>query len=121
MQGSANLYNPLFSFIKDFFYEYLKDFDEFIDYFLFDFIMDLAYDNIFIVKNNFDKVPVNNTKIWGIIDFTNAPYEQYPYDKIIGDTFLVKFSQKQPLDLKTPNTVFREIQRRYAPETIGKF
>ncbi len=121
LQGTAILHNPLFAFIKDLFFEYLLEYDEFLDYFLMDFAMNLAYDNIPFVRQEIDAVPLNNPNIIALLYKLNEPYAQFPYDKILADTFFYKLVYKLPLDLQKPDTVFREIQRRYSPETIGQF
>ncbi len=117
IQGTSILHNPLFAFEKDFFAEYWRDFDEVIDYVLMDFMMELAYENNSAVRKEFDDVPINNTGVWHLLSHLNAPYAQFPYDKILPETFLHKLNWRAQLDMNTPDTVFREIQRRYAPET----
>ena len=118
IQGTTVRHNPLFAFEKEFFNEYTRDFDEFIHYVLLDFAIDLAYENIPVAKKMIDDVPFNNSGFTFVCDYRNFPYAARPFDKIFKDTFLYYLSWKFPLDMKTPGTVFREIQRRYAPETI---
>ena len=117
-QGTAIRHNPLFTFEKEFLNEYWREFDEMIDYFLIDFMMALAYDNIAAVRQEMDAVPINNTEVWSLVHHLNFPYSAYPFDKILPGNFLHKLSWKKTLDMTRPDTVFREIQRRYAPETI---
>ena len=116
IQGAAVLHNPLFTFIKDFYNEYWQEFDEIINYLLLDYLIDLAYDNIADVKKIFDAVPLNNQNVYAILNNLNAPYEKFPYDKILKANFLNKLSWKVPLDLQTPNTVFGEIKKKYFGE-----
>lgn len=118
IQGTNILHNPLFVFLKEFFSEYLLNNDDFLDYFLLDFGLSLAYDNIFVVKNECDTVPVNNISVHTLKGAINIPYANFPYDKILTNTFLFSVPWKLNFDMTTPGTVFREIQRRYAPETI---
>lgn len=118
MQGSAITHNPLFVFAKNFFNDYWHDFNEMIDYFLIDFAIALAYENIPSVRKEFDAVPINNTNVYFIQSYLNAHYAAYPFDKNLQGNFLNKLSWKKQLDMTTPGTVFREIQRRYAPETM---
>lgn len=114
MQGSSVLKNPLFLFAKELFNDYWLNFDELIDYFLIDFTMALAYENIPVVRKEFDDVPINNTGVWFIQNHLNDSYAAYPFDKILSDTFLHKLSWKVQLDMTRDDTVFREIQRRYS-------
>lgn len=121
IQGTSMLHNPFFVFAKEFCEDYWREFDEAIDYVIMDYMFELAHDNIPFVQKEMDDVPINNPNVWTLKNYLNVPYNQFPFDKIIKDTFLNKMSWRIPLDMDTPNTVFREIQRRYAPETIGKF
>ncbi len=114
LQGSAIRHNPLFAFVKEFFNDYLKEFDELIDYVLVDFAIELAYNNIAAVKREMDAVPINNLDINTLVFHLNDSYALFPYDKIFTGNFLYKLSWKIPLDMKREDTVFREIQRRYS-------
>lgn len=120
IQGAAIRYNPLFTFEKEFFNTYWRDFDNVIGYFLLDFMMALAYDNIAAVRKEFDAVPLNNLDVFNLFEHLYDRYEAYPFDKILTNNFLHKLTYKIPLNMTRPDTVFREIQRRYAPETIQK-
>ena len=118
IQGSSVIHNPFYVFVKDFLNEYWRDFDEVIDYVLMDFIFDIAYSNIPAVKKEMDDCPINNENVWTLSPYLNAPYAQFPYDKILKGNFFNKFSSRKQLDLETEGTVLKEIQRRYAPETL---
>lgn len=118
IQGTATLHNPLFAFEKEFYNVYWEEYDEIIDYVLMDFMMDMAYENIPAVRKEFDAVPINNNRAWSLLGILGMPYAQYPYDKIFKGNFLNKLNWKADLDWKTPGTVLKEIQRRYAPETL---
>ena len=118
VQGSSVVHNPLFAFMKDFYNEYWREFDEIIDYVLMDFMIDIAYDNIPAVKREIDEVPINNENIWTLSPYLNTPYKNFPYDKILQGNFLNKFSSRKQLDFDAEDTVLREIQKRYAPETL---
>lgn len=114
IQGTSILHNPLFAFVKEFFNVYLQEADSFIDYYLIDFAIALAYENIPVVRKEIDEVPINNTGVFFIQNHLNAPYAAYPFDKILQGNFLHKLSWKIPLDMTRDDTVFREIQRRYS-------
>ncbi len=120
IQGTAILHNPLFAFEKEFYNEYWREFDEIIDYVLMDYMMDMAYENIPAVKKFFDSVPINNDKAWNLLGMLELPYAQCPYDKILKGNFLNKLNWKNQLNWQKPDTVLKEIQRRYAPETLGE-
>lgn len=120
IQGAAVLHNPLLAFMKDFYNEYWREYDEIIDYVLMDYMIDMAYENIPSVKKELDAVPINNNQAWTLLGMLELPYSQCPYDKILKGNFLNKLNWKKQLDWQKPNTVLKEIQRRYAPETLGE-
>ena len=113
IQGSSVIHNPLFAFMKDFYNEYWRDFDEIIDYVLMDFMIDIAYDNIPAVKREIDEVPINNENVWTLSPYLNTPYANFQFDKILRGNFLNKMSSRKQLDTETEGTVLREIQKRY--------
>ena len=117
-QGTNIRHNPLFTFVRDIYYEYWRDFDELIDYLLFDCMMNLAYDNIPFVKQEIDAVPINNTKVGVLASRLALPYNSLEFDNILKDNFLHKVSAKLNFDTQKEGTFFKEIQRRYAPETL---
>ena len=118
IQGTAILHNPLFAFEREFLNAYWEEFDSLIDYVLIDYMMDMAYEHIPFARKAFDAVPINNDRAWSMLGTLNLPYAQYPYDKIFKGNFLNKMNWKSQLDWDTPGTVLREIQKRYAPETL---
>lgn len=118
IQGTPIRHNPFFTFEAEIFNEYWKDFDQPIVYDFMDFFTEIAYDNIPAVREEIDAVPINNTEVWTLLKHLNDSYADYPFDKILANNFLNKLSWKVTLDMTRPDTVFREIQRRYAPETI---
>lgn len=116
--GTSLVHSIFFSFAKEFYNEYWRDFDEAIDYVLMDFMMNMAYKHIPAIRKDIDNVPINNPNVWTIKSYVNIPYKQFPFDKIVKDTFLNKMAWRIELDMNTPDTVFREIQKRYDPESL---
>ena len=119
IQGTNILHNPIYVFIKEFFDEYLRDNDKFANYFLLDFAINLAYENIPAAKKIIDDTPINNLKTCYARGRLNDLYDDFHFDEL-EDTFLLSLNRRVPLDMTRDDTVFREIQRRYAPETIQK-
>ena len=106
--------------MKEFFEEYWQRYDKLHNYFLVNYGIRMAYDHIPFVREEIDKLPINSS-FWPRIQYNmNKSYEKFPYDKILQNVFLHKLSYKKDWDMTTPGTVFREIQKRYAPETIQK-
>ena len=119
IQGAAVLHNPLFGLVKDFYNEYWQEYDEVIDYVLTDFAIEMAYETLPAVKDEIDAVPINNNRAWDLLGILSSPYSEYPYDKIFQGNFLNKLNRKKQLDWQRSGTVLKEIQKRYAPETLG--
>ena len=120
-QGTNIKHHPLFAFMKDLFFDYWKEFDSLIDYFLIDYAIDLAYDNIPFVKQNIDNVKIKTGPMLHMDEHWNLPYKQHPYEEFFKSDFMFKLNRRAEIDFNKPGTVFREIQRRYAPTTIGRF
>lgn len=114
--GAAVLHNPFFAYMKDFYNEYWREYDEILDYVLMDFMIDLAYENIPAVRKEFDAVPINNNQAWDLLSLLNLPYSQYPYEKILRGNFLNKLNWKKQSDWQTPGTVLQEIKKKYFGE-----
>ena len=102
--------------MKDFYNEYWKEYDEILDYVLMDFVIDSAYENIHIVKQEIDAVLINNEQAWTLLGMLQFPYNQCPYDKILRGNFLNKLNWKKQLDWQTPGTVLLEIKKKYFGE-----
>ena len=115
-QGSAYENYPLFSFMSEFYARYWEEFDGVIDYVLMDFAMELAYEKISAVRADMDAVPVNNPDTNTLIFKLNLPYAQYPYEKILAETFLHKLNWRVNLNLARPDTVYKKIRQKYLGE-----
>ena len=111
--GSSIKHHPMFAFMKDFYVEYWREFDQVLDYVLMDYMLDIAYESIPFVHSEQDAVPINNTDINTLVFHLNEPYAQYPFDKILKGNFINKLSWKAPLNMQAEGTVIREILRRY--------
>ena len=117
IMGTSILHNPLFMFMKELFNAYWEEFDFLFEFFLIDYYIDLAYDTIPFVRREIDDVPRNNVKILNLFPNLNSDYHCLD-DGTYKDTFLHKLSRIAQLDMSNPNTVFRELQRRYTPEDL---
>ena len=113
LQGAGILHNPLYGFLKEFFNEYFLEFDKMIHYFTLDIMTGFAREGIPFVKKAMAGVPENNPDILVLASHLNDPYDEYPFDKILKDTFFHKLSYKAPLNFSGEYTVFRDIQKRY--------
>ena len=107
------LHNPLFVFAKNFYNEYWKEFDGVVDYFLMDFMIDIAYDKIPFVKNEIDAVPINNSDVHTLVQHLLNRYADFPYEKVLKGNFFHKLTYKGLTDYQTKGTVLDEILKKY--------
>lgn len=108
------IHHPLFYFGKKFFDMYWGKHNVLIDYFLIDYLILIGYNNIPFVKREIDKIPVNNTDIFWLMDNINNQYEGGCLEKwsvIKKRTWIFKMSYKKPLIMNT-NTFFYQIMNR---------
>jgi len=74
--------NILAEYVRDLFFNYVKKYNVFIDYFLFDYLISIAYDTNQDIRVMIDSVPANNPKIHEILHRLNLNYE---YNKTLFD------------------------------------
>ena len=93
-------HNILSDFIRTMFFSYLKKKSVFIDYFLIDYIISLAYDNLPEVRVMIDSVPRNNPKVHEIQHRLNlnCEYNKILFDETLSDTNFHKLSWKEKFE-----------------------
>ena len=90
-------HNILAEFVRAMFFAYIKRNNIFIDYFLFDYFIAIAYDTLEDVRVMIDSVPENNPKVHDIyhrLNF-NFEYNNVLFDEICKDTFFHKLNWKK--------------------------
>lgn len=93
MKGPAGF--PLFGFMVEAFELYWSRYDVLKNYFLFDYIIAVAYDNLREVRFILDACPVNNTVSQVLADWGNRPYDEQKMQLLIRDTWLFKLTYKK--------------------------
>lgn len=93
----------IFSLLKDLFFEYWKMNNYLIDYFLFDDLIHLIYENISSVKKLIDELPYNNSNIESLQENMNNEYNDKKYQEIVGakDTYFYKLSWRMDFKNET--------------------
>ena len=86
--------HKLFRFICDALLFYWQCHDTQIDYFLIDYIMAAAYENLEDIRSRIDGCPYSNPQIFILRDQINEAYDAGVYDDMIGDTTFFKLSYK---------------------------
>lgn len=100
MGGAAD--NLIFSFVRDAFFTYCKEHDRFIDYFLIDHMIGVAYTELEVVKKIMDDVPENNGNKEKLSEYMNDVYDEKQFKEITKkDTFLCKIAWKREFNLYT--------------------
>lgn len=93
MKGPAGF--PLFGFMVEAFELYWDRYDVLKNYFLFDYIIAVAYDNLREVGFILDACPVNNTASQVLADWGNRPYDEQKMQLLTRDTWLFKLTYKK--------------------------
>lgn len=79
---------------RDLFYEYEKEFDYLVDYFLVDFMLRLEIENLPEVKRIIDKVPQGPMNIYDAQNMLNAEYTDEKHTQLKEASFFYKMSYR---------------------------
>ncbi len=82
------------SFVLDALIEYWRKYSVAVDYFLFDYLIAVAYDEFPRAKHEIDSVPENNPEIFSLFVERNKRYTLDFFEKITKDTVIHKQSYK---------------------------
>lgn len=86
--------SQLFSFMRECFSFYWKQKNALVAYLLIDYTIAIAVENFQEVRNAFESVPENNTKIWSMLRKLNQPYDSLVWKEIKRNTTFLKLSYK---------------------------
>ena len=101
--------NPiLYNFMSNFFNEYWKKEKVIIDYFLIDYAINMAYENINEINKIINQVPYNNENILKLQTILNEQYNQKEYEKLIKNNVVHKLSFKINFD-KNKDTFYNRL------------
>ncbi len=89
----------LFSFVAEMLSEYLKTHKRFIEYFLMDLIIAIAFQNFPEINNEWNKIPCNNPE-WGCFPCSEE-WNADTYSDLISSTTVFKMSYKGQYDTQT--------------------
>jgi glycosyltransferase involved in cell wall biosynthesis len=87
--------NLFFAFMRDMFYEYWKKEEKLIHYFLLDYCISIAYDEIPLFRNMIEKIPYSNPQIYNIVQNFYNEFDRTVYEQICLDTDFHKLTWKQ--------------------------
>ena len=80
------------SFIYDFLIENLRCENCFIDYFLIDYVIRIALEEIHECRENFEAIPLNNLNFQALHGLLNSRWDDELYDKLKNDTYFFKLA-----------------------------
>ncbi len=93
--------NILFCFLRDFYFSYWFKESSYMDYFMIDYSICVAYENIPAVRDMVDSVPFNNQDILSIQRVLNAPYDESYFQECSRNTYMHKLTWKKSLSCVT--------------------
>ncbi len=99
-----------YDFMVDFFNSYFQEHKLLIDYFLIDYVIEIAYKNIKNIKTKFDSVPYNNEQIHKLQSLLNQKYDKHTFDELLKENKVHKLSYKQPIK-DDENTFYKKISQ----------
>lgn len=91
----CNSNNILFKFLKEFFDLYWKENDEIEDYFIMDYAIEIAYENIEEIRNMIDSVKESNQNIHTLKELLNTEYNEEEYKKLLKTNNIHKLAHER--------------------------
>lgn len=85
----------IFKYLNEFFYEYWKNNNYLIDYYLIDYALTIAYREIPLIKELIEKVPENNTEVMTICENWNRYIDEINIEEKISDNWFLKLTWKE--------------------------
>jgi len=108
--GKAQIF---YDFMVSFFNEYWQKENLIIDYFLIDYIIKIAYNNISEIKKIFDNVPYNNEEIHTLESMLNSKFDNKLAKELLSKNCVHKLTYKKPInDLDKENYYNKLIKSR---------
>lgn len=92
--GTVFINNPLFVFVRDFFFSFYSKNSNIPFYLFIDYLYDYAYRKMPAVRQMLDAVPENNVKRGQLHFMLNKPWNQQEYEQMTKDNWVFKLSYK---------------------------
>ena len=86
--------NPLFKFLGDMLEQHFFQNSTLIDYFLVDYLIAIAYENILMASEQIENLPINSSDCYRLLSSLNDPFEPLNYDQICRADGLHKLNWK---------------------------
>ena len=98
--------SELFTFTRDFFFEYYKKFDLQIDYLLIDYIFDLGFEYSEIIRNQMLELEESNPNLFWLESHLGDEFNQRVWDNITATTKVFKTTYKLSEEIKSNKNNF---------------
>lgn len=99
MKGPAGF--PLFGFMVEAFELFWSKYDEVLNYFLFDYIIAICYEQLPEIRMIMDACPVNNRFSQVLADWGNEACDPHKLELLTADTWLFKLTYKKQFSMQT--------------------
>lgn len=112
-------HHPLFTFMRAMLFDYWKKETSLIDYYLIDYLISLAYEQLPSVNQSIQGVPHNNIQLYALQQNLNNAFDNTLLDEYTSDTFIHKLRWKGQLSTKTEDgkpTFYGHILSRYTDQ-----
>ena len=99
LKGPAGF--PLFGFMVEAFELFWSKYDEVLNYFLFDYIIAVCYEQLQDIRMIMDACPVNNRFSQVLADWGNEACDPHKLELLTADTWLFKLTYKKQFSMQT--------------------
>ncbi|MCQ2256820.1 MAG: capsular polysaccharide synthesis protein [Bacteroidaceae bacterium] len=108
--------NPLFGFVAKMFEVYWTHEDELIDYYLFDYLIELGYEYVESIRNEIDNLPLNNPNKHSMQDKLNQTYNEIDWIQLLNNTKFFKLSRKVDYqnEINGHRTFYKYLSEKYS-------
>ncbi|OUQ00226.1 capsular polysaccharide synthesis protein [Lactobacillus gallinarum] len=100
--------NELMNFLRLSFDLYSNKYNLFIDYILFDYLINIAYENSRKIMQEIKNVPKNNENVFKLTSFLNTDISQVQPILTSSNTYMYKLTYKMNF-IDSPNTLYNQI------------
>lgn len=102
--------NQLFyDFMVDFFNDYWSKEELVIDYFMTDYVIRIAYDNIKLIKDVFDKVDYNNKDLFKLQTIINNKYDDKVWKELVKNNQVHRLTYKEYINMDDKENYYAKI------------
>lgn len=107
---ASSKHGQVVSFCKDILEEYWKNHSIIIDYFLTDYVIRMAYNNISGVKRIIDTIPINNEHYAELLPLLGREFESDIWNEISdGTCFKLSWKEKDIMNIDNENSFYKKI------------